>query len=213
MLCCLRTRWRTAERRFRLEEIPCVGRSAAVRDRSSDKERRVGAVQLNVTRGEDDGYDLFCFSRTTRLCGRIEQYEERLAQSEEESRSKTTFPVAHVTRDPYPDERHDRHAGACAADSGSAGSAHDERQPCDHPQSSRMVPWDIGGAVCLCAMELTRTFLLWHAERRRRRMSIEERVRQSQKLIFKLISSGELTRRSAGRPRRPIRRCGHAAVG
>lgn len=37
-------------------------------------------------------------------------------------------------------------------------------------------------------MELTRTFLLWNAERRRRRMSIEERVRQSQKLIFKLIS-------------------------
>lgn len=37
-------------------------------------------------------------------------------------------------------------------------------------------------------MELTRTFLLWNAERRRRRMSIEERVRQSQKLMFKLIS-------------------------
>ena len=32
-------------------------------------------------------------------------------------------------------------------------------------------------------------------------MSIEERVRQSQKLIFKLISLWELTRRSAGRPR------------
>ena len=44
-----------------------------------------------MTRGEDDGYDLFCFSRTTGLCGRIEQYEERLAQSGEESRSKTTF--------------------------------------------------------------------------------------------------------------------------
>ncbi len=39
-----------------------------------------------------------------------------------------------------------------------------------------------------------------------RRMSIEERVRQSQKLIFKLISLWELTRRSAGRHRRPIRR-------
>ena len=51
-----------------------------------------------------------------------------------------------------------------------------------------MVPWDIGGALCLCAMELTRTFLLWNAERRRRRMSIEERLRQSQKLMFKLIS-------------------------
>lgn len=37
-------------------------------------------------------------------------------------------------------------------------------------------------------MELTRTFLLWNAERKRRRMSIEERVRQSQKLMFKLIS-------------------------
>ena len=45
-----------------------------------------------------------------------------------------------------------------------------------------------------------------YAEGRRRRMSIEERVRQSQKLIFKLISLWELTRRSAGRHRRPIRR-------
>ncbi len=26
-------------------------------------------VQLNVTRSEDDGYDLFCLSRTTGLCG------------------------------------------------------------------------------------------------------------------------------------------------
>ena len=51
-----------------------------------------------------------------------------------------------------------------------------------------MVPWDIGGAVCLCAMELTRAFVLWNAERKRHRMSIEERVRQSQKLMFKLIS-------------------------
>lgn len=42
--------------------------------------------------------------------------------------------------------------------------------------------------LLLCAMELTRTFLLWNAERKRRRMSIEERVRQSQKLMFKLIS-------------------------
>ena len=33
-----------------------------------------------------------------------------------------------------------------------------------------------------------RTFLLWNAERKRRRMSIEECVRQSQKLMFKLIS-------------------------
>ena len=59
-------------------------------------------VQLNVTRGADDGYDLFCFSRTTGLCGRIEQYEERLAQSEEESRSKTTFlsRMSHEIRTP-----------------------------------------------------------------------------------------------------------------
>ena len=42
--------------------------------------------------------------------------------------------------------------------------------------------------LLLCAMELTRTFLLWYAERKRRRMSIEECVRQSQKLMFKLIS-------------------------
>lgn len=45
-----------------------------------------------------------------------------------------------------------------------------------------------------------------YAERKRRRMSIEERVRQSQKLMFKLISLWGMTRRSAGRPRRPIRR-------
>ena len=45
-----------------------------------------------------------------------------------------------------------------------------------------------GDTLLLCAMELSRAFVLWHAERRRRRMSIEERVRQSQKLIFKLIS-------------------------
>ena len=59
-------------------------------------------VQLNVTCGEDNGYDLFCFSRTTGLCGRIEQYEERLAQSEEESRSKTTFlsRMSHEIRTP-----------------------------------------------------------------------------------------------------------------
>ena len=59
-------------------------------------------VQLNVTRGADEEYDLFCFSRTTGLCGRIEQYEERLAQSEEESRSKTTFlsRMSHEIRTP-----------------------------------------------------------------------------------------------------------------
>lgn len=42
-----RSALRRAERRFRLEEIPCVGRSAAVRDRSSDKERRVGAAECD----------------------------------------------------------------------------------------------------------------------------------------------------------------------
>ena len=59
-------------------------------------------VQLNVTRGEDDGYDLFCFSRTTGLCGRMEQYEERLAKIEEESQSKTTFlsRMSHEIRTP-----------------------------------------------------------------------------------------------------------------
>ena len=59
-------------------------------------------VQLNVTRGADEEYDLFCFSRTTGLCGRIEQYEKRLAQSEEESRSKTTFlsRMSHEIRTP-----------------------------------------------------------------------------------------------------------------
>ena len=38
----------------------------------------------------------------TGLCGRIEQYEDRLAQSEEESRSKTTFlsRMSHEIRTP-----------------------------------------------------------------------------------------------------------------
>lgn len=44
------------------------------------------------------------------------------------------------------------------------------------------------GFYPLALVLLTRTFLLWNAERKRRRMSIEERVRQSQKLMFKLIS-------------------------
>ncbi len=59
-------------------------------------------VQLNVTRGADEEYDLFCFSRTTGLCGRMEQYEERLAKIEEESRSKTTFlsRMSHEIRTP-----------------------------------------------------------------------------------------------------------------
>lgn len=59
-------------------------------------------VQLDVTRSEDDGYDLFCFSRTTGLCGQMEQYEERLAKIEEESRSKTTFlsRMSHEIRTP-----------------------------------------------------------------------------------------------------------------
>lgn len=47
---CADKKWsalRRAERRFRLEKIPCVGRSAAVRDRPSDKERRVGAAECD----------------------------------------------------------------------------------------------------------------------------------------------------------------------
>lgn len=44
------------------------------------------------------------------------------------------------------------------------------------------------GFYPLALVLLSRAFLLWNAERRRHRMSIEERVRQSQKLIFKLIS-------------------------
>ena len=59
-------------------------------------------VQMNVTRSEDGVYDLFCFNRTTGLCGRIEQYEQRLAQIEEESQSKTTFlsRMSHEIRTP-----------------------------------------------------------------------------------------------------------------
>ena len=94
--------------------------------------------------------------------------------------------------------------------SGTGGS--EQSKPLTVVKNMAAVGFGIAGIVIvlftllLCAMERTRAFLLWHAERRRRRMSIEERVRQSQKLIFKLISLWELTRRSAGRPRRPIRR-------
>lgn len=42
-----RSALRRAERCFCLEEIPCVGRSAAVRDRLSDKERRVSAAECD----------------------------------------------------------------------------------------------------------------------------------------------------------------------
>lgn len=76
--------------------------------------------------------------------------------------------------------------------SGTGGS--EQSKPLTVVKNVAAVGFGIVGTVILlftlllCAMELTRAFLLWHAERRRRRMSIEERVRQSQKLIFKLIS-------------------------
>lgn len=180
-------------------------------------------VQLNVTRGEDDGYDLFCFSCATGLCGRIEQFEERLAQSEEESRSKTTFlsRMSHEIRTPM-----NGIIGMLTLVLLTAGQLGLHMTSGSRAITRRAVAWCLGisAVLCacavglsgtemlsvdrlrqnikqtvhdlrygrdtllLCAMELTRAFLLWHAERRRRRMSIEERVRQSQKLIFKLIS-------------------------
>lgn len=76
--------------------------------------------------------------------------------------------------------------------SGTGGS--EQSKPLTVVKNVTAVGFGIAGTVILlltlllCAMELTRAFLLWHAERRRRRMSIEERVRQSQKLMFKLIS-------------------------
>ena len=75
---------------------------------------------------------------------------------------------------------------------GTGGS--EQSKPLTVVKNMAAVGFGIAGIVIvlftllLCAMELTRAFLLWHAERRRRRMSIEERVRQSQKLMFKLIS-------------------------
>lgn len=75
--------------------------------------------------------------------------------------------------------------------SGTGGS--EQSKPLTVVKNVAAVGFGIVGTVILlftlllCAMELTRTFLLWNAERKRRRMSIEERVRQSQKLIFKLI--------------------------
>lgn len=76
--------------------------------------------------------------------------------------------------------------------SGTGGS--EQSKPLTVVKNVAAVGFGIVGTVILlftlllCAMELTRTFLLWNAERKRRRMSIEERVRQSQKLMFKLIS-------------------------
>lgn len=69
-----------------------------------------------------------------------------------------------------------------------------EAKPLTVVKNVAAVGFGIVGAVILlltlllCAMELTRAFLLWSTERRRRRMPIEERVRHSQKLMFKLIS-------------------------
>lgn len=76
--------------------------------------------------------------------------------------------------------------------SGTGGS--EQSKPLAVVKNVAAVGFGIAGTVILlltlllCAMELSRAFVLWHAERRRRRMSIEERVRQSQKLMFKLIS-------------------------
>lgn len=76
--------------------------------------------------------------------------------------------------------------------SGTGGS--EQSKPLTVVKNVAAVGFGIVGTVILlftlllCAMELTRAFLLWNAERKRRRMSIEERVRQSQKLMFKLIS-------------------------
>ena len=180
-------------------------------------------VQMNVTRGEDDGYDLFCFSRTTGLCGQIEQYEECLAQSEEESRSKTTFlsRMSHEICTPMNgiigmltlvlltagqlglhmtsgSRAITRRAAAwclgisavlCACAVGLPGT---EMPLVDRlRQNIKQTVHDLRygrDTLLLCAMELSRAFLLWNAERKRRRMSIEGRVRQSQKLMFKLIS-------------------------
>ena len=59
-------------------------------------------VQLTANRSADGVYDLLCFCRTTGLCRRIEDYENRLAQIEEESHSKTTFlsRMSHEIRTP-----------------------------------------------------------------------------------------------------------------
>ena len=173
-----------------------------------------------------------------------EQYEERLAQSEEESRSKTTFlsRMSHEIRTPMNGiigmlalvlltaGQLGLHmtSGSCAITrravawclgisavlcACAVGLSGTEMPSVDRlRQNIKQTVHDLrygGDTLLLCAMELSRAFVLWHAERRRRRMSIEERVRQSQKLIFKLISLWGIDARSAGRPRR----CGHAAVG
>lgn len=59
-------------------------------------------VQLTISRSADALYDLFCFCRTTKLCHRIADYEQRLEKLEEESQSKTTFlsRMSHEIRTP-----------------------------------------------------------------------------------------------------------------
>lgn len=82
--------------------------------------------------------------------------------------------------------------GQVVEPSGTGGS--EQSKPLTVVKNVAAVGFGIVGTVILlftlllCAMELIRAFLLWNAERKRRRMSIEERVRQSQKLMFKLIS-------------------------
>lgn len=64
--------------------------------------------------------------------------------------------------------------------SGTGGS--EQSKPLTVVKNVAAVGFGIVGTVILlftlllCAMELTRTFLLWHAKRKRRRMSIEERA-------------------------------------
>ncbi len=76
--------------------------------------------------------------------------------------------------------------------SGTGGAQ--EAKPLTVVKNVAAVGFGIIGAIILlatlllCAMELTRAFLLWSAERRRRRLPIEERVRESQRLMFKLIA-------------------------
>lgn len=133
-------------------------------------------VQLNVTHGEDDGYDLFCFSRATGLCGRSEQYEERLAQSKEESRSKTAFlsRMSHEICTPM-----NGIIGMLALVLLTAGQLGLHMTSGSRAITRRAAAWCLGisAVLCVCAVGLSGT-----------EMPSVDRLRQSQKLMFKLIS-------------------------
>lgn len=59
-------------------------------------------ILLNAVRSDDEDYDLLCFRNVTRMHVMMDAYETRLAEAEQQSRSKTTFlsRMSHEIRTP-----------------------------------------------------------------------------------------------------------------